>query len=432
MQSKKLYCAAKIAFAILVTLLLASTVAAPPARAQTFKVLHAFKGAPGDGAIPDSELLRDAAGDIYGTTNEGGSTRGTVCKGLDGCGTAFRLNRAGGKIWVYSFPFPKSWDLEAGLMRDKVGNLYGTTVMGGDTKCYSYGCGTVFRLNSTGQKETILYRFTGTPDGSFPTAPLVEDSSGNLYGTTYLGGSYGYGEVFKMDETGKETILHSFAGPSEGGGDGAIVHEGVLRGPAGSLYGVTAAGGAYGKGVVYQVDNKGHETLLYSFMGGTDGSSPNSALVADSAGNLYGTTDDGGNSECGGAGCGTVFKLTHSGGSWAESVLYVFCSLSNCTDGEYPHGVILDAAGKIYGTTVFGGAYQNCNGDACGVVYELDPTGKETVLHNFTGRDDGGNPVAGLIMDSAGSLYGTAQIGGNTNCTAGGGAGCGVVFKLAP
>jgi uncharacterized repeat protein (TIGR03803 family) len=431
MRSEKPFFAAKTIFAIFVMFLLVS-VAATQAHARKFKVLHTFHGAPDDGAIPDSELLRDPAGNIYGTTIAGGRAKGTCPQG--GCGTAFKMDKAGKTTWLYRFSAPKSNNPEAGLLRDKAGRLYGTTVLGGDTKCYSSGCGTVFRLDSTGKKEAVLHKFTGTPDGSMPTAPLIEDAAGNLYGTTYLGGGTpGYGTVFKLDTAGNETILHNFAGPPGGGGDGALAYEGLTRDAAGNLYSVTAEGGADGVGVVYKLDTAGNETLLYSFRGGSDGSYPNSALVPDSAGNLYGTTDHGGNGQCGGIGCGTVFKLTPgSGGNWTESVLYVFCSQSNCDDGEFPHGLTLDAAGNVYGTTTFGGAYQNCNGEACGVVYKLDAAGKETVLHDFTGRTDGGAPVAPLVMDSAGNLYGTTQLGGDPNCTVAGDSGCGVAFKLTP
>jgi uncharacterized repeat protein (TIGR03803 family) len=431
MRSKKPFSAAKPAFVIFLTLLLASAIVPTQAHARKFKVLHTFHGAPDDGAIPDSELLLDSAGNIYGTTDVGGRAKGTCPQG--GCGTAFKMDEAGKMTWVYRFNAPKSNTTEAGLLRDKAGHLYGTTVLGGDTNCYSSGCGTVFRLNSAGTKETVLYKFTGTPDGWFPTAPLTEDASGNLYGTTYSGGASGYGTVFKLGATGKETILHSFAGPPSGGGDGALAYEGLTRDTAGNLYSVTLEGGAYGKGVVFKLDTTGSETLLYSFRGGSDGSYPNSELVPDSAGNLYGTTHEGGNGQCGGTGCGTVFKLTRgSGGNWTESILYVFCSRSNCDDGEYPQGLTLDAAGNVYGTTVFGGAYQNCNGEACGVVFKLDTAGKEAVLHNFTGGADGGGPGASVIRDSAGNLYGSTQVGGDPNCTIAGDSGCGVVFKLTP
>jgi uncharacterized repeat protein (TIGR03803 family) len=186
----------------------------------------------------------------------------------------FKMNNAGKEIWLYSFKGASQIDPTAGLLRDASGNLYGTTENGGKiTKTcggvQGGGCGTVFRVDKNGQ-GTTLYKFKGTPDGYFPQALLVKDSAGNLYGTSYLGGVDGIGAVFKLDANGKETILHSFAGPPEGGGDGAFLYEGVIRDTAGNLYGVTAAGGASGAGTVFKVDSSGSETLLYSFSGGSD------------------------------------------------------------------------------------------------------------------------------------------------------------------
>jgi uncharacterized repeat protein (TIGR03803 family) len=321
-------------------------------------------------------------------------------------------------------------------LRDAGGNLYGTTENGGKiTKTcggvQGGGCGTVFRVDKNGQ-GTTLYKFKGTPDGYFPQALLVKDSAGNLYGTSYLGGVDGIGAVFKLDANGKETILHSFAGPPEGGGDGAFLYEGVIRDTAGNLYGVTAAGGASGAGTVFKVDSSGSETLLYSFSGGSDGGDPDSVLLLDSQGNLYGTTANGGSSDVCDGGCGTVFELSpQSGGNWAETVVYSFCSLENCADGQQPVGgpLVKDSVGNIYGNTIFGGSYRNCNGDSCGVIFKLDTAGKETVLHSFTGGADGAFPVAGLTLDSSGNLYGTAWQGGAKCFTS---YTCGVVFKITP
>jgi uncharacterized repeat protein (TIGR03803 family) len=226
--------------------------------------------------------------------------------------------------------------------------------------------------------------------------------------------------------------LHSFAGPPEGGGDGAFLYEGVIRDTAGNLYGVTAAGGASGAGTVFKVDSSGSETLLYSFSGGSDGGDPDSVLLLDSQGNLYGTTANGGSSDVCDGGCGTVFELSpQSGGNWAETVVYSFCSLENCADGQQPVGgpLVKDSVGNIYGNTIFGGSYRNCNGDSCGVIFKLDTAGKETVLHSFTGGADGAFPVAGLTLDSSGNLYGTAWQGGAKCFTS---YTCGVVFKITP
>src|SRR5580704_9881066 len=334
MRSNKPFSVAKPIFMILMTLLLAS-VAHAQTQATKFKVLHTFRGK--DGAAPTGTLVRDSAGNIYGTTS-GGGTGG--CDGY-GCGTVFKMNNAGKEIWLYSFKGASQIDPTAGLLRDASGNLYGTTENGGKiTKTcggvQGGGCGTVFRVDKNGQ-GTTLYKFKGTPDGYFPQALLVKDSAGNLYGTSYLGGVDGIGAVFKLDANGKETILHSFAGPPEGGGDGAFLYEGVIRDTAGNLYGVTAAGGASGAGTVFKVDSSGSETLLYSFSGGSDGGDPDSVLLLDSQGNLYGTTANGGSSDVCDGGCGTVFELSpQSGGNWAETVVYSFCSLENCADGQQP------------------------------------------------------------------------------------------------
>jgi uncharacterized repeat protein (TIGR03803 family) len=422
MRSQKPFPTANMVFPIFLTLLLASIVVAAQTQATKFNVLHTFHGA--DGGSPMGVLVRDAAGNIYGTTVGGGTGK---CSKL-GCGTAFKLNRSGQQVWVHSFGGGDGYGPDAGLLRDAAGNLFGTTLDGGKvTKtcggAQAGGCGVVFRLDRNGN-ETVLYKFKGTPDGDSPEALLVEDKAGNLYGTTYEGGAEGLGAVLKIDTNGKEIILHSFAGPPDGGGDGALSYQGVIRDAAGDLYGVTAGGGVYGAGVVYKVAG-GKETLLYSFTGGSDGGGPNSVLLADVNGNLYGTTQNGGSSTVCDGGCGTVFRLSPDGGSWTETVLYSFCSVDGCVDGERPIAgpLVRDSAGNLYGTTYFGGT----NDD--GVVFKLDASGKETVLHSFTGGADGEFPYAGLVRDSSGNLYGTTQAGGARCYTS---YTCGVVFKITP
>ncbi|MGO9648946.1 MAG: choice-of-anchor tandem repeat GloVer-containing protein [Terriglobales bacterium] len=421
--------AAKVVPQIFRTLLLASAVFSAPAHAQTFTVLHTFTGAPNDGEGPFGQLIRDSAGNLYGTTTAGGVGK---CGNYGGCGTAFMLNKAGKEIAKFSFNGRNGFSLLAGLLRDAAGNFYGTTVFGGDKTCEPpYGCGTVFKISKTG-KETVLHKFTGTPDGWSPEALLVEDAAGNLYGTTYEGGAFdNAGTVFKVDKEGNESILYNFCSEANCA-DGNSPYPSVILDTAGNLYGV-AGGGIYGAGVVYELDGTGKETVLYSFTGFSDGGGPAAVLLADANGNLYGTTQGGGNLACGGGdGCGVVFKLSpHSGGSWTESTLYTFCTLLSCADGEEPIAgpLVRDTAGNLYGNTYFGGA-SRCNGAGCGVVFKLDATGKETVLHSFTGGADGGFPWAGLTMDSAGNLYGVATGGGDTACSPP--SGCGVVFKLTP
>ena len=301
----------------------------------------------------------------------------------------------------------------AGVILDPAGNLYGTTAFGGASDQ-----GVVFKLDTTGT-ETVLYSFTGGTDGGKPQAGLIRDSAGNIYGTTTFGGiasGYsGYGVVFKLDTTGTETVLHSFTGGADGSGPG-----GVIRDSAGNLYGTTGGGGIAnclfgGCGVVYKLDTTGTETVLYSFTGGSDGSGPGDVIL-DSAGNLYGITDGGGASNL-----GVVFKLDTTG---TETVLYSF---TGGADGSGPAGVILDSAGNLYGITQGGGSANCPLAEAilmpnCGLVYKLDTTGTETVLHTFTGGADGGWPN-GVIRDAAGNLYGTTDGGGASNR--------GVVFTIA-
>jgi uncharacterized repeat protein (TIGR03803 family) len=310
----------------------------------------------------------------------------------------------------------------AGLMRDSTGNLYGTTEVGGTMSgpCATAGCGVVFKLDSTGS-ETVLHTFTGGADGRNPLAGLIRDSAGNLYGTTSAGGlcsGVGCGVVFKLDPTtGKETVLYRFTG----GADGAFPQASLFLDDAGILYGTTPQGGVNrgcgggGCGVVFSLDPMtGEEKVLYTFTGGADGGEPVADLIRDSAGNFYSTASLGGIPEPCGLGCGVVFKLDSTG---KETVLYTF---TDGADGGVPvAGLIRDSIGNLYGTTEYGGA------PGWGVVFKLAPTGKETVLHTFTGGADGATPIAGLVRDVAGNLYGTAYQGGTGTFFTDG-----VVFKL--
>jgi uncharacterized repeat protein (TIGR03803 family) len=409
------------------TFLLASVVVATQSQAQTFTVLHTFHGK--DGAGPIGQLVRDKSGNLYGVAAIGGAGK---CPG--GCGTTFKMNQSGKMVWVHSFNGANGLEPYAGLLRNSAGDFYGTTVFGGivNNHICPLGCGVAFKLDNTGTKETVLHKFTGTRDGYFPESPLVEDSTGNLYGTTALGGK-GYGAVFKIDTTGKKSLLYSF----KGGSDGCFSDSGVILDASGNLYGATLEGGDgfcnSGHGVVFKVETSGKETVLYTFRG-EDGANPDTVLLFDSHGNLYGTTDNGGASNVCDGGCGTVFKLSPKHGGWSETVLYSFCSLSDCADGLMPlrGPLVRDASGNVYGTTDFGGTFRNCNGQGCGVVFKLNTTGKESVLHNFTGGVDGATPIAGLTIDSAGNLYGAAPQGGDLSCNTGNGQGCGTVFKITP
>jgi len=303
----------------------------------------------------------------------------------------------------------------AGLVRDSAGNLYGTTVNGG-----SSGNGTVFKISAGGGYK-VLYSFAGQPDGGNPYAGLVRDGKGNIYGATFWGGTYGGGTVFKLTNKGLETVLFSF-GSMGGFEDGQSSFGGVVRDALlGNLYGATNFGGAYACGTVFEITPAGSETVLYDFQGNSDGCYPESPLLRDSKGNLYGTTSEGGGSGCSGyVGCGTIFKVTPTG---TETVLYRFGGPPDSGAGPSA-GLIKDAKGNLYGTTNFGGTY------SMGTVFELTNKGAETVRHNFEGGPgDGQGPNAGLILDKLGNLYGTTTGGGASGA---GGYGWGTIFKIAP
>jgi len=402
-------------------------------------VLYTFQGQ-ADGATPMGTLVRDANGNLYGTSQEdpGG------CEYT--CGTVFQLNPSGKFTVLYSFPF--LGENPTGLVQDPDGNLYGVaetvvfqvTLSGHETVVYALpfnaygynegqllyangllygatagaganGTGEVYELTTTGS-PTTLYNFpTAGVDGYNPWAGLLRDAAGNLYGTTYYGGTIG-GVVFKLNPAGRETILFDFGTPSTTttGGDPLA---GVVMDSSGNLYGTTAYGGTTNAGVAYKLSPAGQETVLYTFTGYADSGKPQGGVILDASGNVYGTTATGGTSLL-----GAVFKVSPAG---QVTVLYSFRG----PDGANPTGnLLLDSAGNLYGTTYSGGPTGNGSGQSFGTVYKLDPAGSETVLYSFTGLADGGNPTGGLARDSAGNLYGTAYAGGLYNA--------GVVFKVDP
>ncbi len=328
---------------------------AAPAPAQTFEVLHSFTGKSG-GNSPYGQVIVDSAGNIYGTTGYGGFYGAAQCSGA-GCGLAFKLDPAGQQSTIFDFKGRESGSLpQAGLLRDARGNFYGTTDFGGDTvHCAApRGCGTVFKIDGNG-RETILHQFTGGLDGIQPQAALIQDAAGNLYGTTIAGGARLAGTVFKIDPAGNETILHRFSGRP----DGRTPLAGLTIDAQGNLYGGTEFGGTgtncgdSGCGVIFKIDSAGRESVLYSFSGGEDGSETGATLLVDSAGNLYGMTGLGGILTCNAPfGCGVVFKIDSAG---AETVLYRFAD--ETMNGWDPQsGVVRDASGDLYGTTYRGGA----------------------------------------------------------------------------
>jgi len=394
---------AALILAVLSALLL---IAARPAQAQTETVLYNFTGG-SDGANPFSRLTSDGAGNFYGTTFSGG---------LWGWGTVFELSPNGSGGWnetvLYSFTGGEDGSLPyfSYVIFDSVGNLYGTAQTGG-----ANGYGVVFELSPVGTSwtETVLYSFAVGTDGFFPENGLIMDSAGNLYGKTLSGGSSNNGTVFELSPSGggwKEQVIYSE--PKQYRGSYA---PGLTMDAAGNIFGIT------GGSQVFELSPNGsggwNPTILHGFPGGKDRASPEGTLALDKAGNLYGTTLIGG-----AYGAGTVYKLSPGKfGKYGVTTLYSF---TGGGDGGNPWaGVVLDAAGNIYGTTVAGG---ECGYGCGGTVFELVPpvckgSYNEKVLWGFNGAD-GNDPVASLILDSAGNLYGTTQFGG----------GWGDVFEVTP
>ena len=326
----------------------------------------------------------------------------TFAGGAANLGTVFKVDKTGKETVLYSFTGPPDGEHPSDrLLRDKAGNFYGPLYEGGAS-----GYGAVFKLDTTG-KESLVYSFGPGTDGEYPGGGLIEDAVGNFYGTTGYGGASGNGTVYKLSKSGKETVLHSFTGA-----DGQYPFSTLLRDSAGTLYGTTSMGGTSGNGTVFKLTKKRKESVLHSFAGGTDGVNPYAGLVQDVKENFYGTTYSGG-AGCQGFGCGTVFKLDPKG---KETVLHAFAT----ADGHYPDfgTLVRDAAGNLYGTTYAGGTAD------LGTVFKVSSSGKESVLYSFTGGTDQGFPVAGLIQDKAGNFYGTTL--GNPPTT------YGTVFKLAP
>jgi uncharacterized repeat protein (TIGR03803 family) len=364
--------------------------AGPPTH---YAVLYRFQGG-ADGSRPLGGVVRDAAGNLYGTTERGGGSTG--CPG--GCGVVFKVDPSGHKFVLHAFTGPPDGKLPmAGLMLDAAGNLYGTTSSGGPKP----DSGTVFKVDASGN-ETVVHGFF---PGAYLTAGLIMDATGTLYGTAQGGGN-GYGSVFKIDASGNYTNLFSFDVK-----DGFRPDARLARDSAGNLYGTTIDDQSNlcdtGCGEVFELDINGNETILHSFTGG-DGEHPNAGVVRDSAGNIYGTTRAGGPG--GGCatqnGCGVMFKLDQLGN---ETILIPFKGKS----GENPLGdLVRDSDGNFYGTTSRGGAL------GFGTVFKLDTNGNETVLHSFNSSD--GGPDGGVVRDANGNLYGTAQYP----------TGNGVVFKI--
>jgi len=392
------------------------------------KVLHSFRGK--DGADPWGGLIFDAAGNLYGTTSSGG----TAC-GSYGCGTAFELIPSSDGKWVRQLlhTFRDNgkdgigpW---ASLVFDAAGNLYGTTRYGGSHCRGTGGCGTVFELmpGPSGKwSEKVLYSFCARSqckDGSSPYASLVFDASGNIYGTASSGGAHDGGVVFQLSgEHGKwaEKVLYSFCSRPQCA-DGSFPYASLTFDKAANLYGAATTGGTYGFGAVFELTQNLHgtwtENVLYSFCSTTDcadGSNPYANVIFDANGNLFGTTANGGS-----AVGGTAFQLVPSAnGIWSEEVLYDFSN----SGGSFPaSGLVFDKAGNLYGTTSVGGLVN------AGTVFRLSPGRNGRWVHtelDSLGGNYGSISYAGVVLDAAGNLYGTAAEGGVRDL--------GSVFEIKP
>jgi uncharacterized repeat protein (TIGR03803 family) len=395
---------------MLVVLFFAALTATRPALAQTETVLYNFCSLAdcADGADPQANLIQDSSGKFYGITYFGGAnSKGSVYK-LSPEGVETVLHSFGATSTDGTYP-------QAGLVMDKSGNLYGTTYNGGEYgySRFSYGYGTIFKISTDGT-ETILYNFGATKaSGTVPIAGLVMDSKGNLYGTNAGGGKYGQGTIFKLTPTGTETALYNFGATANDG----INPSTLLMDKSGNFYGTCGRGGQYGNGIVFELTASRSYSILHEFGSiANDGANPDSAVVMDSAGNLYGVTENGG------AHWGTVYELSPGmGGAWTETILHNFEGAAK-NDGSNPAGVpALDKQGNLYGTTYWGG------NPGFGTVYKVTAAGDETVLFNFNGNPSGTNPWGGLLLNSKGNLYGTATTGGVGTYGA-----SGVVYEVTP
>jgi uncharacterized repeat protein (TIGR03803 family) len=408
--------------------LLACSVAALPVSADPLKVIHTFSAIQ-KGARPAAALTTDGTGTLYGTTYTGdASGNGTVFLLSPPSGGSKKWIHT--VLHRFSASGKKGDLPDSSVILDAKGNLYGTTTSGG---AVNGGAGVVFELvrpaiEGDPWKEIVLHRFTGGSDGGTPHGTLVFGADGDLYGTAGFGGTSGAGLVFKLSprDAGhwKETILFNFGNDAGGG----YPYSRPIFDAAGNLYATTLNGGNTGNGVVFELSPPAGgvgpwtETVLHSFDGATDGVEPRMGVIMDSAGNLYGTTESGGS-----VGYGAVFEVSPpAGGSqtWTETVLYNF---GFSPDGGSPglSGLVMDTSGNLFGTTETGGTLHH------GVVFKLAPPGQgggswtESVLHTFADSPDGAQPEAGLTFGTGGLLYGTTFYGGTASES-------GTVFQVTP
>jgi uncharacterized repeat protein (TIGR03803 family) len=369
--------------------------------AQTFEVLHEFQGGTEDGAVPLERgvLLQGNDGYFYGTTG-GGGNRGTVFQ-MDTSGTITILHAFTGSP---DGAFPAS-----GLIQAMDGALYGTTTRGGGGPCGAVGCGTVYKITTTGQ-YTQLWAFNGM-NGESPNGALIQGTDGYFYGTTWRGGTLDYGVVFKMDAAGMATTVHEFSLS-----EGAFPNASLIQARDGLLYGTTVGGGPSGRGTIFSMDPSGASFSVVHAFGPTEGLSPLSALLEASDGHLYGTTSQGGGPGCGGDGCGTTFRIDLGGANFLQ--LHAF---NEPFDGSFPRAPLIQARdGLFYGTTPLGASVVGCERVGCGTIFSMNAAGAITILHAFSGAD--GHAATGIIQGVDDAFYGTTMGGGSADQ--------GVVYRL--
>ena len=369
--------------------------------AQTFTTLAYFNQT--NGSFPAAAMSQGVDGNLYGTAFQGG---------VANRGTFFKIGTGGQLTTLYSFcgqqncadgQYPHSV-----VVQDQSGNFWGTTQ---GSQVAPYGNGTVFKITDTGALTTV-YSFGGS-DGAYPKAGLTLGSDGNFYGTTSAGGANNGGTIFKITPVGTLTTLHNFSFS-----DGNYSVSGLVQATNGAFYGTTLFSGPNGGGTVFKITAAGSLTTLHDFCSKpncADGEFPNGTLIQAADGNLYGTTSDGGAvSGCNNSNCGTVFKITQAG---VLTTLYNFCTELNCLDGGQPVvGLVQGTDGNFYGATTYGGANDE------GTVFKISSRGKFTLLHTFDGAD-GASPNGGLVQHTNGIFYGTTAVAG----TGGGGT----VFSLS-
>jgi len=428
-------------------LALAMIVPVASARAAEFKVLHSFHGG-SDGEYPEAGLATDGSGTLYGTTfgdlGQGGP--GKVCSKT--CGNVYSYVDGVGLNTEYFFQAGADGAFPAGELFVQSGIIYGTTEYGGATACGGPGCGTAFLLPTGGGTNNVLKlcasKFPSCAKGAFPHAGAIVDSKGNAFGTTSLGGRgngslcgsnfSGCGVVYMLQPNLAEKVLYSFCSKPRCK-DGGVPLGRLLMDSAGDLYGTTQFGGEYSQGTVFelQLANGSYSyKVLYSFCQNNvancpDGAVPEAGLIADASSNFYGTTTFGGGSDCyGNPGCGVIFKLTQSGGVWTESVLHGF--QGGASDGMFPESpLVADGAGNLYGTTLKGGGGQYCiQVRSCGTVFRLASDGTVKVIYAFGSQvkgADGVQPEGALLWQDP-YLYGVTRVQGDPTCQ------CGILYRI--